>query len=125
MESENDHLNTVTEPEMNENKNSFSEDKKSKSYLELILKYKNKIHVNYGDYDFNKAETSPRMLFKKRRPDKLEYMSMYGNEVKPTDKTMNQTNYDNNIPTYINNMINCPSNSSCLSKEERSTIYLI
>lgn len=49
--------------------NSKADHKKHLSYFELILKYKNKININYSEYDFQKGENSPRLLFKKRKSD--------------------------------------------------------
>jgi hypothetical protein len=51
---------------------SKSDHKKHLSYFELILKYKNKININYSEYDFQKGENSPRLLFKKRKSDKYD-----------------------------------------------------
>lgn len=48
-------------------------EKKPKSFYEIILKMKNNINVNYEDFDFQKGETSPRLLFKKRKNDSNIY----------------------------------------------------
>ena len=58
--------------------NNGNEQKKPLSYLELILKYKNKININYSEYDFQKGESSPRLLFKKRRNDFNELIGYSG-----------------------------------------------
>lgn len=43
--------------------------KKPLSFFETILKNKNKININYDDLDFQKGESSPRHLFRKRKAD--------------------------------------------------------
>jgi hypothetical protein len=49
---------------------SEKEDVKRKvSFFELNLKYKNTINTNYTEYDFQKGELSPRLLFRKRKPE--------------------------------------------------------
>jgi hypothetical protein len=43
--------------------------KRPVSFFETILKNKNRININYDDLDFQKGESSPRHLFRKRKPE--------------------------------------------------------
>jgi len=61
--------------------NTGEEQKKPLSYLELILKYKNKININYSEYDFQKGESSPRLLFKKRKSDSNECLGYSSSKI--------------------------------------------
>jgi hypothetical protein len=79
--------------------------KKQLSYFELILKYKNKININYNDYDFQKGENSPRMLFKKRRMET-------NNNIDNTNINFGSVFSNNNSQ---NNLIN----------EDKSKIFLL
>ena len=49
------------------NINSISESEKKLNFFEMNLKFRNKINIDYTDYDFQKGEHSPKFLFRKRK----------------------------------------------------------
>lgn len=59
--------NNIVPNTMNNNIN--NEAKKKLSFFELNLKYKNRINIDYTEYDSQKGDNSPRLLFKKRKLD--------------------------------------------------------
>ncbi len=51
----------------NNNINSISESEKKLNFFEMNLKFRNKINIDYTDFDFQKGEHSPKFLFRKRK----------------------------------------------------------
>jgi hypothetical protein len=81
--------------------------KKKFSFFELNLKLKNKINTDYAEYDAQKGDLSPRLLFRKRKPDQdlnikmSSYNNYYNNiEEKPSiPKTVNKIK--NHFENYL------------------------
>lgn len=48
-------------------KKSVCENNSSNSFMGMILKHKKKFNLDYNDLDFQKGETSPRILMRKRK----------------------------------------------------------
>ena len=81
--------------------NNLIGNKKTKSFFEIIMKYNNKININYDDFDFQKGENSPRLLFKKRKHDNnIDYLN-YGKDLNTTSSIN-----INNISTSQNSLNN-------------------
>lgn len=72
------------------------------SFFETVLKNKNKINIDYNEIDFQKGESSPRYLLKKRKIDRLgDKIEKLDKVDKMNDKTVeesmtNQNQGDNN-----------------------------
>jgi hypothetical protein len=51
----------------NDNNNIFTQTEKKLNFLEMKLKFSNKINIDYSNFDFQKGECSPKFLFRKRK----------------------------------------------------------
>ena len=51
---------------------SDNDEKNNLSFFEMNLLHKNKLNTDYTEIDFQKGESSPRMLFRKRRLDDVK-----------------------------------------------------
>jgi hypothetical protein len=85
-------------------------DNKKMSYLEMSLKFKNKVTIDYTDIDYQKGEISPKLLFKKRKVDNEIY------------KNIDKASVDKNIINNINNMSNI---DNIQEDKSNNIIYLI
>jgi hypothetical protein len=59
---------------------------KKLSFFELNLKYKNSINTDYTEYDLQKGELSPRLLFRKRKNDD-SYIKNSNNNIDQSNNT--------------------------------------
>lgn len=67
------------------NINGVSESEKKLNFFEMNLKFRNKINIDYTDFDFQKGEHSPKFLFRKRKFDNFESSKAFG-AVKENEK---------------------------------------
>lgn len=67
------------------NINSVSEAEKKLNFFEMNLKFRNKINIDYTDFDFQKGEQSPKFLFRKRKFDNFDSSKAF-NAVKENDR---------------------------------------
>jgi hypothetical protein len=110
--NDNDNDNLVNENNLNENNShTNSDNKKQISYFELILKYKNKININYNDYDFQKGENSPRLLFRKRKNENSDLLINYS-ATKISKNIFLKLLDRNNLNINSNHHLNISSNSN-------------
>ncbi len=65
--------------------NSISESEKKLNFFEMNLKFRNKINIDYADFDFQKGEHSPKFLFRKRKFENFNN-SKQANVIKENDK---------------------------------------
>jgi len=90
------------EYELTNNNNSIQIDSKNKlNFLEMNLKFPNKINIDYSDFDFQKGEQSPKFLFRKRRFEDAEN--------KQQNSTKEERINNNNI---ANKNLNCQEETS-------------
>jgi hypothetical protein len=88
------------------NISSISESEKKLNFFEMNLKFRNKINIDYTDFDFQKGEHSPKFLFKKRRFENFDN-SKQANATKENDKQISNAPSSKNA----NNFSEEPSNS--------------
>ena len=55
-----------------------SSNKKNQPLFDVIMKYREKLNINYIDYDSHKGELSPRQLFKKRKIELTDSSNLNG-----------------------------------------------
>jgi hypothetical protein len=67
------------------NINNVSESEKKLNFFEMNLKFRNKINIDYTDYDLQKGEHSPKFLFRKRKFENFDN-SKQANTIKESDK---------------------------------------
>ena len=63
----------------NNNDNVTIETEKKLNFFEMNLKFRNKINVEYSDFDLQKGEQSPKFLFRKRKHDNSENKQQQNN----------------------------------------------
>ena len=86
------HLNNIN--------NNISESEKKLNFFEMNLKFRNKISIDYTDYDFQKGEHSPKFLFRKRKIENLDNFKLANNTKendKPNTNNISNRNTINNI----------------------------
>jgi len=67
------------------NINNVSESEKKLNFFEMNLKFRNKINIDYTDFDLQKGEHSPKFLFRKRKFENFDN-SKQANTIKESDK---------------------------------------
>lgn len=78
------------------NINNISESEKKLNFFEMNLKFRNKINIDYTDFDFQKGEHSPKYLFRKRKFENFDNSKQI-NSVKENDKQTNNSISNKNI----------------------------
>ncbi len=108
----NSNLNLSSNPNSNSNNHNLNPN----SFLEMILKHKNKINLNYNDLDFQKGESSPRVLLKKRKFERSvgdlieeQCVSVNGSSVVSSSGCNPNTN-TGNVSTNLSNAITLSGN---------------
>lgn len=85
--------------------NISTESEKKLNFFEMNLKFKNKININYSDFDFQKGELSPKFLFRKRKLDNIDNLKPINN-IKENEKTnanlIPNKNTNNNVEENSN-----------------------
>lgn len=89
------------------NIHSISESEKKLNFFEMNLKFRNKINIDYTDFDFQKGEHSPKFLFRKRKFENFDSSKAF-NAIKENDKqnpngpsTRNANNISEEPSIYI------------------------
>jgi len=92
----NTNLNFLNDDDLDRNSQSNEKNKKF-SFFEQNMKYKLKINVDYSDIDKQKAEISPKMLFKKRKLEAYDNSnSNLEEKINNSNNNLNQTSGSNN-----------------------------
>ncbi len=93
-------LNSENIANQNNNVQIIPEAEKKLNFFEMNLKLRNKINIDYADFDFQKGESSPKYLFRKRKIDYSDN-AKYLNNMKENDKS-----FINNISNKNTNIVN-------------------
>ena len=85
--------------------NNHSESDKKLNFFEMNLKFRNKINIDYTDFDFQKGEHSPKFLFRKRKLENNENNDQqnFSKENNSEKISTNKNSSRNNINQNINN----------------------
>ena len=109
LASRSNNLNFLNDEEQDKNTSKNLEKNKKFSFFEQNMKYKLKINIDYSDLDKQKAEISPKMLFKKRKLEAFENINNINNSEEKTNNlnnNFNQTSSLNNFKIHMN-LKNC------------------
>lgn len=74
-----------------------NDSEKKLNFFEMNLKFRNKINIDYTDYDFQKGELSPKLLFRKRKFENVDSLKTSSLPKDSEKQSINSSVNKNNI----------------------------